>query len=414
MQNDPGHAITARTLANGLTVLVEPMRRVRSAALSMLVPAGSVYDPPGKNAAAAMLCDLLTRGAGSRGNQEFTAALDDLGAQHGESVGTAHLHVSAATVAENLPATLRLYRDLLRAPHLPEAEFEPARAGLAQSLRAIEDEPQHRVMLELRRRTYPVPWGLPTDGTPAGLESLTHADVVALHRTAVRPNGSILAVAGNVDADAIVALAGELFGDWEERPDPSFEEGPRGPTRDHIPHESTQTQIALAYEAVPYDDPDYYAAWAAVGVLSGGMSSRLFTEVREKRGLCYSVSAGLNTLKHAGRVLCYAGTTAERAQETLDVTLHELRRLGDGVEPGELARCVSRAKSGLVMQQESTMARAGSMARDWYHLGRVTTLDEVTAKIDALTPDDVTAYARRHPADDVTVLTLGPAALEVP
>ena len=414
MQTHPGHEPTARTLPNGLTVLVEPMRRVRSAALSLLVPAGSVYDPPGRNAAAAVLCDLLTRGAGDLDNREFTAALDALGVSRSEGVGTAHLHVSAATVAENLPDALRLYRDLLRDPHLPEDEFEPARAGLAQSLRAIGDDPQHRVMLELRRRTYPVPWGLPTDGTPAGLESLTHADVLALHRTAVRPNGSILAVAGNVDPEAIVALAEELFGDWEERPDPTLTEGPRGPTRDHIDHESTQTQIALAYEAIPYNHPDYYAAWAAVSVLSGGMSSRLFTEVREKRGLCYSVSAGLNTLKHAGRVLCYAGTTAERAQETLDVTLHELRRLGEGVEPGELARCVSRAKSGLVMQQESTMSRAGGMARDWYHLGRVTTLEEVTTKIDALTPDDILSYVRAHPADDVTVLTLGPQPLEVP
>src|SRR5690606_34074482 len=101
----------------------------------------------------------------------------------------------------------------------------------------------------------------------------------------------------------------------------------------------------VAYDAVPYPDDAYYAAWAAVGILSGGMSARLFTEVREKRGLCYSVYAALHSLRTEGRVLCYAGTTNERAQETLDVTLQELVRLREGVEQSELDRCKARAKS---------------------------------------------------------------------
>ena len=176
-------ATRSRTLANGLAVIVEPMPRVRSAALALLVPAGSACDPPGKNASAAVLCDLLTRGAAGRDSRAFTQALDDLGVNRGESVGAAHLSVTAATVAENLPAALRLYRDLFREPHLPESEFAPAADGLRQSLRAIEDEPGHRVMLELRRRTYPAPWGLPTDGTLAGLDALTYEDVKRHYRS---------------------------------------------------------------------------------------------------------------------------------------------------------------------------------------------------------------------------------------
>ncbi len=113
-------------------------------------------------------------------------------------------------------------------------------------------------------------------------------------------------------------------------------------------------------------------------------------------------------------MLCYAGTTAERAQETLDVTVRELQRLGDGITGDELTRCKARAKSALVMQQESTIARSSSIARDWYHLGRVTTLAEVRDKIDALTVKAVLDYVHSHPARDLTILTIGPQALEEP
>ena len=411
-----------RTLANGLTVLVEPMPRVRSAALALLVPAGSAHDPPGKNACAAVLCDLLTRGAGDLDNRGFTHALDALGVNRGESVGPGHLHVSAATVAENLPAALRLYRDLFRSPHLPEDQFAPAADGLRQSLRAVEDEPGHRVMLELRRRTYPAPWGLPTDGTLAGLDSLTHADVVALHGRAVRPNRAVLAVAGHVEPAAIFDLAAECFEDWEPKPDPPLELGPRGPVRGHVPHDGAQTHVALALPAAAYGRPGYYEAWAAAAILGGGMSSRLFTEVREKRGLCYSVSASLSTMKTGlgpdaeaeGRLFCHAGTTAERAQETLDVLLAELARLGEGVTAEELSRCVARAKSGLVMSQESTASRAGSLARDWRHLGRVQPLGETLDAVNALTAESVSAYLAGRAAAPPTGLTLGPAPLDWP
>jgi predicted Zn-dependent peptidase len=111
--------------------------------------------------------------------------------------------------------------------------------------------------------------------------------------------------------------------------------------------------------------------------------------------------------------LCYAGTTVERAQETLDVTLAELIRLGKGIGQDELDRCKARAKSSLIMQQESSSARASSIARDWYHLGRVETLDEVREKIDALTVETLLAHLAEHPAKDFTILTLGPRPLEV-
>lgn len=197
-------------------------------------------------------------------------------------------------------------------------------------------------------------------------------------------------------------------------PAPEVTRVPRKAAETHLAADSAQTHIGLAFDAVPYSHDDYYAAWAAVSILSGGSSSRLFTEVREKRGLCYSVYASLNSLLEEARILAYAGTTVERAQETLDVMLAEIRKLKDGIDDSELFRCKARAKSALIMQQESTAARASAIARDWFHLGRVQTLDEIHGKLDRLTVTDILDYVRSHPVDDITLLAVGPEPLHLP
>ena len=406
--------IETRTLANGLTLIIEPMEDVQSAAVSFLVPAGSVYDPPGQNGSASVLCELIPRGAGERDSKQLSAALDNLGVQHSESVGTVHLTFTGATLAENLPQALRLYADMILRPWLPEDQFEASRAGVEQSLMAIEDEPRQKIMVELRRHAFDAPWGLPSEGSLADLPALSPQSIAAHYQQCFRPDESIFGIAGNVDVEEVSDLIANLFGSWKRRPAPTFETSPGGPKRDHVTHDSTQTHIGIAYDSIPYRDPDYYAAWAAVSVLSGGMSSRLFTEVRERRGLCYSVHASLASLRDEARIFCYAGTTAERAQETLDVTISELKKLAKGIGEDELTRCKARAKSALVMQQESTIARSSSIARDWYHLNRVTTLAEVRDKIDALTVRDVLDCVHAHPAEDFTILTIGPQALENP
>ena len=361
-----------------------------------------------------MLSDWITRGAGDLDSRDLSNALDNLGVQRSESTGLNHLAFTAATLGENVPAALSLYADIIRRPQLPEEEFEGAIAGIEQSLRAIEDEPQRKLMIELRRRCYDAPWGLPTEGSLEELARITAKSVRAHCDRCLRPNGAILGIAGQIDVSRTLDLVGQSFGDWKTKPEPTMVTGPRGERIGHIAHDSTQMHIGIGYDAIEYAHPDYYKAWAAVGVLSGGMSARLFTEVRERRGLCYSVSASLNSLMHEGRVLCYAGTTVERAQETLDVTLRELQRLGDGIESNELERCKARAKSSLIMQQESTTSRATSIARDWHFLKRIQTLDDIRRDIDSLTVASVLDYVHQHPARDFTLLTIGPTPLKIP
>lgn len=401
-------------LPQGMTLLVEPMRDVQSAACSLWVPGGSIYDGNEVSGCATVLGEMLFRGAGEWDSHDLLNRLDFLGVQHSEGAERQFVTMSGAMLAENLASALEVFAKVVRDPHLPEEEFEPVVAGARQTLDGIEDEPRQKVMVELRRRCYPAPWGVPSEGSYEGLDKLTHQDVVQHYRRTFGPEGAILGVAGKVNPEEVRQIVEKLFGDWVSPERPTVTVGSRGAAIDHLSHDSTQTQIGLAYDSVPYSHPEYFEAWGAVSVLSGGSSSRLFTEVREKRGLCYSVYATLHSLKQEARVLCYAGSTSERAQETLDVMLQEIHRLSEGIGEDELLRCKARAKSSLIMQQESSSARAGSLVSDWHHLRRVTTLEELHRRIDGLSVRGILDHLQKYPVRNATVLTLGPAALEVP
>ncbi|MEX2113875.1 MAG: pitrilysin family protein [Pirellulales bacterium] len=406
--------IHSHVYANGLVLVAEPMNSLESAAFTFLVPAGCAYEPAGLFGLGTLTCELGLRGCGSRDSRQFVRDLENLGVERGESVSINQTSYSGATLSKNLFPALEIFADVLRRPHFPEDQLEAARLMVLQELRGIEDEPGQKVMLELRHHHYPDPWGRSSYGTVESVESLELAHVREHFANHYHPNGTILGVAGNVDWLRLKDHVGQLFGDWQSHDAPEPTTGTSLPRLAHVSHESNQTQIGIAYESPPYRHEDYFQAWGAVGVLSGGMSSRLFTEVREKRGLCYSVYATTHTLRDRGAVLCYAGTSAERAQETLDVTIGELIRVAQGIEAGELARLKARIKSSLIMQQESSSARSGSIARDWYHLGRVRTLDEVGALVDGLTCESINNYLAAHPPGNFTVVTLGSSPLEVP
>ncbi len=404
------------TFANGLTLLAERMDHVRSAAFYFLVPAGCIHDPPAHRGIASVLSELIVRGAGPRDNRELTTALDNLGVDHSESVGGLHMRFWGATLARNLSAALDLYADVLRRPRLPEEEVEAVQSLALQDLLGLEDEPAQRLFIELRQRHYPPPLGQDSRGTEEGIKNLNIKVLRAHHRRLIRPRGTILSVAGNIDWGELRDQVGRLFGDWEGGEEPILRLGAAedaGRYRHLTKEKTAQTQIGLAYESVPFGHPEYYDALGAVNVLDGGMSARLFTEVREKHGLCYSISASYQTYRDRASVLCYAGTTNDRAQRTLDLTLHELRRLKDGIEPDEVERVRVGLKSSLIKQEESTTARAGTLASDWYYLGRVRGFDEIQSAIDALTPESIVAHLQRHPPGNFTTVTLGPEPLRV-
>jgi predicted Zn-dependent peptidase len=405
--------IYTHTFPNGLTLLAERMPHVRSAAFQFLVPAGAANDPPDRRGLASLVCDLMTRGAGSRDSRQLSDALDNLGVDRGESTGTLNVQLSGAMLSRDLLSTLAIYSDILRRPHLPAGELPAAKSLSLQDIQSLEDDPQRKVMVELHKRYYPEPLGRDQRGTEDGVEAVTIDDVRRHHASLYHPKDVILAIAGDIDWPALKGEVERLFGDWQPRERVPLKVGRPAPQSGHIDKELDQTQIALAHPSVPIGDADFYNARGAVGILSQDMSSRLFTNVREKHGLCYSVYASYESFRDRGTIVGYAGARPELAQETLDRTLDEFRNLANGIETEELDRVKIGLKSALIMRQESTGARASGIATDWYFLGRIRPLEEIQAAIDGLSVPGILNYLQRHPAKDFTVVTLGPAALKV-
>lgn len=401
------------TFANGLTLLAEKMPAMQSAAMSLLVPIGGAEDPAGQGGSAAVLSDLVLRGAGNRNSRELTDYLDSLGLQRSSSVGTYHTRFACAALAEKVLESLPTYADIVRQPHLPEDGFEAARDLSLQSLAGIDDEPRQKLLIRLRQWHWPYPFGRNSMGETKDLQNLKLADVKKDFAQRYQSNGAILAIAGNIDFADVKGRVEKSFGDWTGKELKPIQTAPPKAQRHHEKQKSEQTHIGIAYPSVPETDPDYYTVRMAIEILSGGMSGRLFTEVREKRGLVYNVSAGYSSLKTIGSIFGYAGTSNDRAQATLDTFLAELARLGEGVTAAELDRAKIGLKASTIMQDESTSARAGAIAHDFFTRGRIRPLDEIKSAIDSITLEQVNTYLRTHPAGPFTIVTLGPKALQI-
>lgn len=400
------------TLSNGLTLLALPMEGVSSAAMAIALRAGASHDPPGQEGAGSVLSEWLMRGAGTRDSRELHEALDSLGAQHNESVRSEHLLLTSVQLGRHLEKILEVYADILRRPRLDEDTFEPCRILTLQDLAALEDEPDRKCMTMLRERFYPSPLGRCAYGNQESLAELSAEDLRAYASRCLQPDMAVLAVAGNVEFQRLLDAATALLGDWQPQNMPLTETTPAENGVTHVARETAQTHLAMAYPTVPVSHEQYYAARLAETVLSGGMSGRLFTEVREKRGLAYHVSAQYHSLRNHAGMFTYAGTRPEVAQETFEVIVGELRRVAKDLTEEELLRAKVQAKSALVMRGESSSSRAASMVGDWFHLERVRSLDEISAAIDELTRDDVVEHLRCCPARDFTVLTIGPETID--
>lgn len=402
------------TLDNGIVVLGERLAGLESAAIAFHLPAGAFYDGTGRCGLATLAGEMMLRGAGARTSREVIESLEGAGVQWAHSVSTSHSSFAGAMVARQLIPALPIYADIVRRPRLPADELEPARQMVLRNLAGTEDDPAHRAMASLRQLHYPSPWGMPAEGISADVADLGIGEVREFVARRVIPTGTIIAVAGRIDWPEVVDRIAALFGDWTSAGDAPVATGPRGPRVRHVPHDSQQTHIALGWSAPPYASDDSYEASAALAILGGGSSSRLFTEVRERRGLCYSVSAGYHTLRDHAMAVCYSGTSAARAQETLDVMLAEIERLPGTLEPAELERVKARAKSALVMQQESSAARAGDIARRWYHLQSMRSLAEELERYDQLSVASIERWLAAHLPAGLSVVSLGREPLEVP
>ncbi len=402
-----------QVLKNGMVLLGEPMEAVESVAFGFMMPAGAARLPDGCCGAGSVIADWIFRGAGDKDSRQLSDAIDGLGLVRGRSVGSSHIAVGAALEAGNLAEALDLYADIILKPSLDDDQFELARQLAIHEVLSLDDDPRHKVMLKLREQFYPSPLGRSTVGDIAELKALTAQLSGQIIKDKFNLSQTIFSVAGKYDFDAVCQQIERLFESESKEGGESVTLGPRQGKYTHIDNDGAQVHIALMTETVKPTDEDYYNSRVAISVLSGGMSARLFTEVREKRGLCYAIGARYHGLKEAAGIMCYAGTTPDKAQETLDCVIDEFNRLGEGISREEIDRAKVGLKSSLILQSESSSSRAGAIGSDHYILGRVRSLDEIKDRIEATSVDSVLAFLRNNPFSDFTVVTIGPKQVNI-
>lgn len=401
------------TLSNGLRVVGEQLAKSQGLALALRFPSGSKDDPEDKLGLAALTTDTLFKGTKKHNARALSDAFDFYGIRHSAQTGIESTAVSLRCLPEHQEKAIGLLCEVLTEPSFPEKEIATSRIQAVQELKHMDDEPMSKAFVLLKELYLGVRWGHTEFGHEETVKTISRNDALNFWSERFVPSGSILSVAGKFDPDTLVASLEKLF--TRNGAAQPLENPPAPPAANisrHIKKESEQTQIVLAFPGVPRSHADYFAQQAGLGVLSGGMSGRLFTEVREKRALVYSVGAQGSSLRNAGLCYAYAGTTAPRAAETLKVLKAELRRLPTDVTEEEVERAKIGFKSHLIMDQESTGARAREMLDDIYFHNRLIGLDELIAQIDAVKAAHVKSYWEKHPPDPHALVTLGRDALE--
>jgi predicted Zn-dependent peptidase len=396
-------------LPNGLTLLVEEMPSVRSVSYELRLPGGVIADTDETVGASLLLAELLSRGAAGLSAQELSTEFEHVGISHGESVAQNYFSLQGSALTESLEKGLKLLSMMVMQPDLPEADVADIQSLLLQEIDAVRDNPMRLALQELTKKFYPSPFNRPLAGEEQGIQyKSVHDAAKKLWQSTFVPHGALLSIAGNVKSEQVKQLVADTLGSWSGKKFdmPRFTSFACG-EKFHVNQDTAQLQIALAYPAPAYGDPHYYAAKVAAGILSGGMFGRLFIEVREKRGLCYSVAARHSATSTYGTMLLYAGTTAERASETLHVSQEVLSRVAEDISHEELHRVKVNLKASIVIGSESSSSRASTNASDFWHLGQVRSKEEVEKAIEQVSAKDIVNFCEAYPLSQATLLTLG-------
>lgn len=410
--------IHSQTLPSGLKVIVEPMTGLKSVGLSWHFDAGTSAEPEQLAGLASITSEMLLRGGGDRDSRQFADDLDRIGASRNVDCSGRTMHLRCSTLGDKLDDVLPMLVDNVLRPRFDDSTLEPSKELALQGLESLEDEPRERASIRASTRHFPAPFNRSIYGTEAGINATTLDDVRTFWQARSAPAGAVLAVAGDVDPDRFLTRLTELTGPW------SGDHATIEPTGepvcgvDHIDDDSNQVQIMILAEAPPEsDERAALLTKVAVNVLSGGMSGRLFTEVREERGLCYAVSASYRGDDKFGVLSAYVGTTPERAQESLDVLTDELLKITSvegRITEAEFHRAKIGMKSNVVFQSESSAGRAAGLAGDMRRLGRARSLDEILRNLESVTLEEVNAHLAGFKLTGTTLQTLGPKQLTPP
>lgn len=390
-------AYTKATLKNGLVVYVMPTRRLPLVDLRMVVNAGAMHDPAGKEGLAGLTADMLTQGAGARGARQIAEDIEFVGGELTAEADAERIVVSCEVLSKDLDTGLGIFRDVIAAPTFPPADFERKKEEALGNLASGRDDPEtvaDRALLPFLYGSGPL--AHPVSGWEAGVRAIGRDDVVAHHARYVRPNRAVLAVVGDVDAAAIVSKLEKAFADWKpggDAPaqDPDTRTGLNGRAVRVIEKpEVTQTQIRLACPGVPRNHPDYFPIRVANTILGAGFTSRLVNEIRVVQGLTYSIRSRQDMGRGSGAFVIRTFTRNETLRKCVDAVLNEVRKLrDDGPTPAELdkAKRFLTGQFPLGIQAPDDLA---ALLLDIHFYGLDPRFVEgFAAKVEAVTMDDV-------------------------
>lgn len=382
------------TLPNGFRIVSEHMPGLASAAIGVWVSAGGRHERLEQNGVAHFLEHMAFKGTARRSALQIAEEIEDVGGYINAYTSREVTAYYARVLENDVPLAMDLISDIVLNPAFDPREIEIERGVILQEIGQSLDTPDDIVFDWLQEAAYPEqPMGRTILGPSERVSGFAKEDFASFITQHYEPGSMILAAAGAVDHDALCKLADASFGTLSPRPRPvadiaHFKGGEIRKLKD-----LEQAHITLAFEQPSYRDDAVYAAQVFAGALGGGMSSRLFQELREKRGLCYSTFAQVGAYADSGMLTLYAGTGANQVAELVGVTCDELKRVAHDLSEAEVARARAQMKAGMLMGLESPSSRAERLARVVAIWDRVPELSEVIEKIDAVDVAAVRAHA---------------------
>ena len=382
------------TLPNGFRIVTERMPGLQSATIGIWVGAGGRDERPEQNGIAHFLEHMAFKGTKTRTPVQIAEAIEDVGGYMNAYTSREVTAYYARVLGGDVPLALEVIADILRNATFDEKELEVERGVILSEIGQALDTPDDIIFDWLQEKAYPgQALGRTILGPEERIRAFRRDDLSTFVSEHYGPGQMILSAAGDVDHAVIVALAEELFGDMKP-----VAQTPAGAATFVGGESRTQKKLEQAHIALGFESPDYthadaYVAQVYASALGGGMASRLFQEIREKRGLCYTIFAQAGAYTDTGMTTVYAGTSGDQIAELATITIDEMKRAAGDFTEEETARAKAQMKAGLLMGLEGPSSRAERMARMVQIWGHVPPLDTVVDKIDAVTRDDLRHYA---------------------
>jgi len=396
---------------NGLRIATDRMESVETITIGLWSGVGTRHEPAEHNGVAHLLEHMAFKGTKRRSARDIATEIEAAGGYLNAYTGREQTAYYAKILASDLDLAVDLLADIIQESIYDGEELARERAVVLQEIGQAEDTPDDIVFDYFQETAFPdQAMGRPVLGRTEIVRDLPR-DVVANYlRETYRADRMVLAAAGAVDHDHLVELAKKSFDRLPIGTAPFCEAASYRGGEARIERDLEQVHIVIGFRGVPYRHPDYFVAAVSSQILGGGMSSRLFQEVREKRGLVYSISSFANSFTDTGLFGIYAGTGQAEVKEMIPVVCDEVRKVSEMVEPAELERARRQLKSSLLMARERTSERCEHLAGQLLIYGRPLPVTEIEAMIDAVNSDQVMRFMRGLRDGALTVTAIGPVS----